>query len=78
MLYFLQLSSDDSNISNNAQGQGQGHVKVEAVQALHLEAYRLVCLSLTGTSLLSTGPIFTKFAHKVPTYSAPWTSHFGC
>ena len=42
MLYFLQLSSDDSNISNNA--QGQGHVKVEAVQALHLEAYRLVVL----------------------------------
>ena len=42
MLYFLQFSSDDRNISHNAQGQRQGQVKVEAVQALHFEAYRLV------------------------------------
>ena len=45
MLYFLQFSSDDRDISHNAQGQRQGQVKVEAVQALHFEAYRLfVCL----------------------------------
>ena len=62
MLHFLQLSSDDSNISNNAQGQGQGHVKVEAVQALHLEAYRLVLYVSPEFLELSTGPIFTKLS----------------
>ena len=53
---------ESHNISHNAQGQRQGQVKVEAVQALHLEAYRLVLSVCPEFLELPTGPIFTKLS----------------
>ena len=68
MLYFLQFSSDDRDISHNAQGQRQGQVKVEAVQALHFEAYRLVLFVLPGYFYTF---YWTEF-HQIFTVGAPW------